>query len=178
MGEDVLRLRCGRHVMLEFLYSTLSPISRNMAEILRDRYAKVGVELLLRPMDWAAFSQRFAAGEFDAAPNGDTPIPPSIDPYFLFHSSQVPPNGQNTGFYRNSEVDRAIEAAQREMNDSRRLELVRHVHRLLAADQPADFWWEADQYWGISKHLEGVETSPLGLFHFLPGPLAWRPISN
>ena len=26
-----------------------------------------------------------------------------------------------------------------------------------------------------AKKIEGVEISPLGLFHFLPGPLAWRP---
>jgi peptide/nickel transport system substrate-binding protein len=178
MGPDGFRRRDGRRVSLEFLYTTLSPIYRNMAEILREAYAKVGVELLLRPLDWAAYSQRFAAGEYDAAPNADTPIPPRIDPYFLFHSSQVPPNGQNTGFYRNPEVDRVMEAAQREMNDDRRLDLLRQVHRLLAADPPADFWWDADQYWGISKQLQGVETSPFGLFHFLPGPLAWRPTEH
>ena len=60
-----------------------------------------------------------------------------------------------------------MEAAQREMNDDRRLELLRQVHRMLAADQPADFWWDADQYWGIAKRLQGVQTSPFGLFHFL-----------
>jgi len=71
-----------------------------------------------------------------------------------------------------------MEAAQREMDDSKRLELLRQVHRLLAADPPADFPWDADQYWGISKQIEGVETSPVGLFHFLPGPLAWRPAAK
>jgi hypothetical protein len=32
-----------------------------------------------------------------------------------------------------------------------------------------------DQYWGMSKRVDGVVISPLGLFHFLPGPLGWRP---
>jgi peptide/nickel transport system substrate-binding protein len=178
MASDGFRRRSGRRVSLEFLYTTASPIYRSMAEVLRDAYGKVGVELLLRPLDWAAYMQRFAAGEYDAAPFADTPIPPRIDPYLLFHSSQVPPNGQNSGFYRNPKVDRVMEAAQREMNDDRRLELLREVHRMLAADQPADFWWDADQYWGISKRLKGVETSPFGLFHFLPGPMAWRPATN
>jgi hypothetical protein len=35
--------------------------------------------------------------------------------------------------------------------------------------------WGADQYWGVSKRLQGVETWPSGLFHFLPGPFGWRP---
>ena len=68
-----------------------------------------------------------------------------------------------------------MEAARREMDAGRRLELYRQVHRLLAADPPADFLWGADQYWGVSKSLADVEVSPLGLFHFVPGPLGWKP---
>ena len=68
-----------------------------------------------------------------------------------------------------------MEAAEREMDEGKRLALYRQVHRVLAADPPADFLWGADQYWGISRELQDVETSSIGLFHFLPGPLAWRP---
>ncbi len=68
-----------------------------------------------------------------------------------------------------------MDAVRHEMDETKRLELYRQTHRLLVADPPADFLWGADQYWGISRQLEGVEVSPLGLFHFLPGPLGWRP---
>ena len=178
MGPDGFRQRGGRRVSLEFLYTTLSPIYRTMAEVLHETYAKVGVELVLRPLDWAAYLQRFAAGDYDAAPNADIPYPPHIDPFGRYHSSQAPPNGDNTGFYRNPEADRLMEAAQQEMDDGKRVKLLRQVHRLLAADPPADFLWSADQYWGISKRIEGVETSQVGLFHFLRGPLAWRPAAQ
>jgi peptide/nickel transport system substrate-binding protein len=174
-GPDGIRRRGTKRFTLEFLYTTGSPIYRNLAEILREAYGKIGVELALRPLDWPTLSQRITAGEYDAVPYGNTPLPPTIDPYASFHSSQFPPNGQNTGFYRNPEADRVMEAARREMDDQKRLELLRQIHRLLAADPPADFLWGADQYWGIAKRIEGVETSPVGLFHFLPGPLAWRP---
>ena len=175
MGPDGFRRRGGKRVSLELLYTTGFPIYRNLGEILRQAYAKVGVELRLRQLDWAAMNQRIASGEYDAAPVGNTPLPPTVDPYSSFHSSQIPPHGWNTGFYRNPEADRVMEAARREMDAGKRLELYRQVHRLLAADPPADFLWGPDQYWGISKRIEGVEVSPIGLFHFLPGPLAWRP---
>ena len=68
-----------------------------------------------------------------------------------------------------------MEAARRETDSKRRLELYRQVHRVLAADPPADFLWSVGQYWGISKSLGSVELSPIGLFHFLPGPLGWKP---
>ena len=71
-----------------------------------------------------------------------------------------------------------MKAARHEMDDAKRLELYRQIHRILAADPPADFLWDADQYWGVSRRLDGVQTSPVGLFHFLPGPLAWLPAAG
>ncbi|HEV8119203.1 MAG TPA: ABC transporter substrate-binding protein [Thermoanaerobaculia bacterium] len=173
-GPDGIRRRGGKKVSFEFLYTTGYPIYRNLAEILKEAYSKVGVDIVLRPVDWATMTQRTTNGEYDATPFGNTPIPPTIDPYMLFHSSQVPPNGSNTGSYKNPEADRLIDAARREMDPAKRLELHRQIHRVLAADPPADFLWGADQYWGISRRLDGVETSQVGLFHFLPGPLGWR----
>jgi peptide/nickel transport system substrate-binding protein len=174
-GKDGFRRKAGRRVTLEYLYPAGQPIYPNIGEILRQSYEKVGVELVLRSLDWAAYSQRFANGEFEVAPYNNEFIPPNLDPYPFYHSSQFPPQGLNSGFYKNSEADRLMEAAQAALDDAQRLDLYRQIHRLLAADPPADFLWTAEQYWGISRRLENVEVSPLGLFHFLPGPLGWRP---
>ncbi len=178
MGPDGFRRLGSRRASFELLYTTGFPIYRNLAEILQEAYARLGVETIPRPLDWAAYAQRVAAGEYDAAPYGNTFWPPNLDPYPLYHSSQTPPRGENSGFYRNPEADRAMEAARREMDDAKRLELYRQIHRLLAADPPADFLWGAGQYWGISKQITGVEISPIGLFHFLPGQLGWRPAAQ
>ncbi len=173
-GTDGFRRRKGRRVSLEILYPG-APMYANIAQILQESYGKVGIELVLRQVDWASYSERFTAGEFDLSPMNIEFLPPNLDPYPFYHSSQAPPRGQNSGFYRNAAADAAMEAARRELDVSRRLELYREIHRILAADPPADFFFSADQYWGISKAIEGVETSPSGLFHFLPGPLGWRP---
>jgi len=173
-GADGRRKRAGTRVSLELLYPAGTPIYTNLGEILRAAYEKVGVELVQRPLDWAAYAQRSDEGQFEAQLSARLFLPPNLDPYPYYHSSQAPPVGQNVGFYKNTEADRVMEAAQRELDPARRLELYRQVHRLLASDPPADFLWGAGWYWGISKRIEGVETSPFGLFHFLPGPLGWR----
>jgi peptide/nickel transport system substrate-binding protein len=176
LGTDGLRSRAGKKASIEFIYPAGLPAYGPIGQILKEAYEKVGVELTLRPFDWATYSQRFAAGEFDAVPYANWFLPPNLDQYPFLHSSQTPPNGQNVGFYKNPEADGAIEKARREMDDGRRLELYRQVHRIVAADPPADFLWSVEQPWGVSKSLANVEVSPLGLFHFLPGPLAWKPI--
>lgn len=169
------RRRGGKTAAIELLFPAGQSIYTNMAEILRSAFGKVGVELTLRPLDWASFIQRSDAGEFDAQIAGRILFPPNLDPYQYYHSSQTPPRGPNVGFYRNAEADRAMEAARRELDGAKRVELYRQVHRLLAADPPADFLWGVDQYWAIAKRVDGVQVSRLGLFHFLPGPLGWRP---
>jgi peptide/nickel transport system substrate-binding protein len=174
-GPGSVRRRAGKKASLELLFPAGQSIYTNLAEILRSGYERVGVELTLRPLDWAAFSQRADAGEFEAQITGRIFLPPNLDPYPYYHSSQAPPRGPNVGFYRNAEADRVMEAARRELDAPKRLELYRQVHRLLAADPPADFLWSVDQYWAIAKRVDGVQVSPLGLFHFLPGPLGWRP---
>jgi peptide/nickel transport system substrate-binding protein len=174
-GPDGIRKNGDRRMAFEILYPGSQAISKTIAEIFRTAAKKIGVDATLRPLDWAAYTTRFAAGEFDVAPTGQVFIPPHLDQYTYFHSSEVPPKGENTGFYRNPEADRALEAARRETDPAKRLELDRQVHRILAADAAADFLWSADQFWGISTRVENVETSPLGLFHFLPGPFGWKP---
>ncbi|HEY7863562.1 MAG TPA: ABC transporter substrate-binding protein, partial [Thermoanaerobaculia bacterium] len=174
-GKDGMRRKGGKPLTVELLFPAAQAISAQIAEVLRAAYQKVGVELVARPLEWAALSERSDVGEFEACLMARLFLPPNLDPYPYFHSSQRPPKGQNLGFYRNPAADALMEKARLELDDARRLELYRGIHRVLAADPPADFLWGADQYWGVSKSVDGVVLSPLGLFHFLPGPLGWRP---
>jgi len=175
-GPDGIRRKGGRKLSFEILYGAPSTMTANLVEVYRSAAQKIGVEVLARPLDWAAYAGRLSAGEFDATMSALQYFPPNLDLYPYFHSSQAPPAGQNAGFYRNPQVDRLLEAWEREMDDAKRLDLSREIHRAFAANPPADFLWDADQPWAVSTRLEGVEVSPTGLFHFLPGPLGWRPV--
>src|SRR5262249_51182635 len=67
-GPDGIRRRGGKKVSFEFLYPTSPQIYGNLAEILKEAYAKVGVDIVLRPLDWPTASQRIGNGEYDATP--------------------------------------------------------------------------------------------------------------
>jgi len=174
-GPDRVRSKDGKKAVFDLLVRAEAPTDANIAEILRSAYEKVGVQANVRPLDWAAFTERVGAGEFDAHLTGRLFLPPNVDPYRYFHSKQAPPKGENVGFYSNPEADKLMEAARLELDPAKRIVLYQQIHRVLAADLPADFLWGVDQYWGMSKRVDGVVISPLGLFHFLPGPLGWRP---
>jgi len=170
-----VRRKGGRKASLALLVKAGRRIDGNLAEILRSAYSQVGVELTILSLDAALCAQRAQAGEYDGYLTARFFLPPNFDPFPYYHSSQRAPRGQNTGFYSSAEADRLMEQAQLETDSEKRLGLYRLVHRVFAEDPPADFLWGADQYWGVSKRVDGVEISPIGLFHFLPGPLGWRP---
>ncbi len=170
-----VRRKGARKASVTLLVKAGRRIDGNLAEILRSAYSQVGVEMQILALDAAVCAERAQAGEYDGYLTARFFLPPNFDPFPYFHSGQHAPHGQNTGFYSNAEADRVMERAQLETDPEKRLELYRQVHRIFAEDPPADFLWGADQYWGISKRIEGVEVSPIGLFHFLPGPLGWRP---
>ena len=174
-GPDGVRRKGGKKASIEMIHPTGTQIYVAIGEILRAAYEKVGVELVLRPLEWAAFVERGQKGEFDVQFAGRIFWPPTVDPYPYFHSSQWPPRGENAGFYRNPEADRLMEAARVELDSGKRLELYQRIARVLAEDQAADFLWDADQNWAMARRVDGVAVSQVGLFHFLPGPLAWRP---
>ncbi len=173
-GADGVRRRGGQKARIELVIRAQARVEILLAEILRSAFEKIGVELVPLPLDAAVYTQRGSDGEFDAYLTGRFFLPPNFDPFPYWDSSQWSPGGQNMGFYKNPEADRVMQAARLELDAGKRIELYRQVHRILAADQPADFLWGADQYWGVARRIDGVETSPLGLFHFDPGPLGWR----
>ena len=174
-GADGVRRKGGRKARLELMIRAQARVEVLLAEILRDAFAKIGVELVPLPLDMAVYTQRGSDGEFDAYLTGRFFLPPNFDPFPYWDSSQWSPAGQNMGFYKNPEADRLMKEARLELDEGKRIELYRQIHRILAADQPADFLWGADQYWGVSKRIDDVTLSPLGLFHFDPGALGWRP---
>ncbi len=177
MGPDGVRRPRGSAPRSRSSTRRCPAIYANIAEILRAAYAKVGVELVLRPLDWAAYTQRVRRGRFDAGPVGGQPLPPNLDPRTRPSTrARSPPAGAEHRLLQEPGSGPADGSGQRgRWTRARGSSSIAEIHRLIAADPPADFMWAADQYWGVSTRLQGVETWPSGLFHFLPGPLGWRP---
>lgn len=167
-------VKAGRPLSFDLSIPSGHTISRQIAEVLQQEYARLGVRMGIQALDWPALAARLDAGDFDAVLSETVFLPPNLDPYPAFHSSQIPPNGQNVGFYGSRDGDRLLEAGRAEADPSQRLRVYREIHRRLAEDQPYAFLFTLDSVWAIHRDLTGVETSPLGLSHFLPGRRAWR----
>jgi peptide/nickel transport system substrate-binding protein len=167
------RDRAGREFEFELLASAGSNIGRQIDEMLSSELARVGVKATVRPLEWAAFLERIEAGNFEAASLASSASDPNPDPFPFWHSSQWPPRGLNSGYYKNPEADRLMEEARREMNEDARLKIYQRLHALFRDDAPAIFVTNASAKFAFARGIGGLATSPLGFSGIWPGPTGW-----
>lgn len=172
---DGVRDRGGREFAFDLLVSTGTTAGRQIDETFAAELARAGIRASVRPVEWAAFSERVDAGDFEAASLAWSASDPNPDPYPFWHSSQWPPRGLNSEFYRNPAADRLMEEARAERDESRRAAIYHRLHRIFRDDAPVIFVATSSQKFGLSNRVRGIVTSPLGMFGIWPGPLGWWP---
>ena len=134
-----------------------------------------GVDMTIRQMEWAALSAKVDEGAFEAAMLAYS-LDPNPDLAPNWHSSQVPPNGLNSCFYKNAAADALMDEVKTTFDRAKAKELYARLQRIVHEDEPASFLVNPETKWGVATRIENVETSPIGLFLIWPGATAWRPV--
>lgn len=117
-------------------------LRQRIAEAIKEQLERVGIELDIRSYEWAAFYSDIKKGSFHLYSLAWVGI---LDPdilFQLFHSSSVPPAGDNRGRYANPELDRLLEAGRATTNHEVRRQIYARAQRILAEDLPyVPLWW-------------------------------------
>lgn len=171
-GDEVLE-RDGQPFEFSLLIIAGNEASSEQAQVFQESLAAIGVRMNVTPLDDAAFFDQVLARNYQAASlawvNDLDP-----DPYSLFHSSQLPPEGFNIVGYSSPAADQLIDEARAETDLARRADLYHQLHELLARDQPYLWTVQASSKWAVNRRVQNVRTAEgLGLFLWYPGPRAW-----
>jgi len=117
-------------------------LRKRIAEAFKEQLARVGIELEVRTFEWGTFYADVKKGNFHLYSLEWIGV---VDPdiYFnLFHSTSIPPDGNNRGRYRNPELDRLLERGRQEMNADERRRIYSSVQQIVARDLPyVPLWW-------------------------------------
>ncbi|WP_457596277.1 peptide-binding protein [Hydrogenimonas sp.] len=135
------------------------------AQIIQYQLAKVGVEVKIRAMEWQAFLNTVVTPRrFDAILLGWSLglIP---DAYALWHSDSDKLGGFNLTGYRNPEVDRLIEAAERTTDMKRVGAYYRKMFGLIVADHPYVFLYIPDSLTAVNRRITPIVPSIVGIMH-------------
>ena len=134
---------------------------------------EVGVRADIAVLDGAVAIQRILAGNYEAA-YLSWDLDPDPDPFALFHSSQIPPRGQNFVYYSSPEANQLIQQGRRELKLSSRADIYRKLHAVLAEDQPYTWVTQPSMKWVVNRRVNGVrESKAWGLFLWYPGEFDW-----
>ncbi len=140
---------------------------RLQAAVIQADLAAVGIALDVRSHEFATLFADVQRGNFQLCTLQWVGV---SDPDMLrrvFHSAQMPPAGFNRGFYSDPDVDRLIDRATMETDDTVRRPLFAEAQRRIAEDAPYISLWYKTNVAIAQPDLEGIRLSPAAEFSFL-----------
>ena len=166
--------RKGEKFELRLIVPAGNQPAADQSQIFQDALAKIGVKIEVVPLESTTFFDHVLGRNFQAAFLAWV-NDPDPDPFSLFHSSQLPPEGQNVVGYRNDEADALMDRARSEFDRRQRTALYHDLHEILARDQPYLWTVQPGSKWAVNRRVQNVRSanSGVGLFIWYPGPRIW-----
>jgi len=132
---------------------------RLIGAALQEQWRRVGIDLELRPLEFATLLSDAVKGNFQlnllrwVGANND----PDIFE-FVYSSKRFPPDGANRGHYRNPRIDALTDQIRVEMDREKRKALCSQAQKILADDLPYLPLWFTDV---VSVHQRSLGDLPL-----------------
>lgn len=150
-------------VPFRFRYMIVSGMAlhEQIAKLVKDSAASVGIEVTLDPYEWSVFTQRVQDRNFDTvsmAWGGNV----EEDPYQIWHSSQRQ-KGSNYVNFNNPQADALIEQARQTLDPDKRNALYHQFHRVLHEEQPYTFIYTRPEQRFLDKRFQNVIMHKLGI---------------
>lgn len=156
---------------LEFKVSA-SKFRVALAELIAHQLADIGISIRVRSYEWGTFYNDIRSRNFQLT---TMQWPSVLEPSLLrwiFHSENIPmPDnraaGANRGAYRNDEVDRLLDAGNRETDREKRRQIYARVQEILAEEVPYVSLWHEDNIAVLRKGTKDYFVTPNARFEGL-----------
>jgi peptide/nickel transport system substrate-binding protein len=109
---------------------------RRILEAAAPAFEQAGVQLVATGVTGSDLVARRGRGDWDGYLMQWSHGGPFIDPFDVFHSSQIGAAGMNKGAYRNKKVDEILARARQEMDQDARVKLFQQFNSIFHEEQP------------------------------------------
>ncbi len=163
VDDDGVLEKDGLEFRMRIITNQGSQVREDVATIVQQQWAEIGVVVDIQIVAWAAFLDQFIGRHnFQAVILGwSLPIDP--DCYSIWHSDSIGESGLNSVSYSNKRVDELIEKGRREFDTEKRKDIYHEIHRIIARDAPYTFLFSAYATPAVNKRFHGIESAPAGI---------------
>jgi peptide/nickel transport system substrate-binding protein len=151
----------GERLSLEITTTAGNRVRELVAQVIQSQLKQVGIEVRIKGEPPRIFSDALQHRQFTGLAMYAWVQQPQGVPRSILHSSEIPAaengwSGQNYPGYRNPEMDKALDAAEQELDVDRRRALFADIQRIHAEDLPVlPLFFRVDPF-VIPKQLKGV----------------------
>ncbi len=161
-------------VRFHLVYKTSNDAFRiSIAHVLAAQLAEVGIEVEVRPFEFATFFTDIKKGNYQIATMQSSEITEPDFYLFYFHSGRIPdaahPDLGNRWHYRNHHLDELVDAGRAEIDPAKRKPLYAEAQRIVAEDVPIVPLWHEDNVAMTNADLAGFQILPNARFAGLVG---------
>lgn len=143
------------------VYKTSTKRDRvEMAFLLADYLQQVGIEVAVKPYEFGTLFQDIRTGNFQIFTLTWVGLTEPDIYYYVFHSSQLPPDGGNRGFYHNPQVDTLVEQGRRTLDLPERKKIYDKVQETIFAELPTIPLWYENNWLVTNKKVQGYSLRP------------------
>ncbi|MBI4161074.1 MAG: hypothetical protein HY509_01350, partial [Acidobacteria bacterium] len=147
--------RSGQPFRIGLLVNQGDPLREDIAVLVQDQLARIGVRVSIRTLEWGVFRQVREEGDFDGYVSAWL-ASTKVDLKNLLHSAAIGEGGYNYVRYANPEVDSLIDRARASRDFAAAIPLWRRVEGILHEEQPYTLLFERDRINAISSRLRNV----------------------
>jgi peptide/nickel transport system substrate-binding protein len=151
----------GERLSLEITTTAGNRVRELVAQVIQSQLKQVGIELRIKAEPPRIVSDAIGHRQFTGLAMYAWVSQPQGVPYSTLDSKEVPSaengwSGQNYPGYRNADMDKALEDAERELDEGKRRALLADIQRIHAEDLPVlPLFFRVDPF-VIPKQLKGV----------------------
>jgi len=134
----------------------------DIMEVVQQYLKDVGIKAEIVQLEWSAFKEAINKGEADSfwlSWKADYPDPENFL-FPVFHSSNWGSAG-NRARFKDPEIDRLIEDAQREPEENKRLYYYSEAERRVTEEAPWVFFWHKNDYIIHQPWVKGIKSYPI-----------------
>jgi peptide/nickel transport system substrate-binding protein len=162
MQKDGFRYCKGKKLEFWILINQGNKEREKAAIILQQQYQKIGVQVKIRVLEWSALLRIVNAPkdpkDFDAVIMGwSLGIDP--DSFSIWHSGEYP-RGLNFIGYKNSTVDKLLEAGRTTLAKETRRTIYARLYKEITKDVPYVFLWYPTVVSAVSQRVGGLDPNP------------------